>query len=320
MTGREHRNFILVMTVVPPLGMLGAIVLLWNDLVGPVDLALFVIMYSITALGITLGYHRMLSHRSFKAKKPVRLALTTFGVLAAQGPPITWAAHHRKHHNLSDQEGDPHSPHLHGQEGIKGLLKGFWHAHLGWLFDEKLTSDPMRYVPDLVREKEMRWLSRHFLAIVLAGIIFPGVVVFAITQEPIGLLTGALWGGLARIFLLAHATYAVNSLGHIIGKRQYKTTDHSHNIAWLTLPAFGEAYHNNHHAFPNSAQLGHRRREIDLGWYTLRGLEKLGLVYDVVRPKERRIKQKYQPGAPKPPIPATNGHVEERELVGAGER
>jgi stearoyl-CoA desaturase (Delta-9 desaturase) len=292
MTGSSHRNFMLVAAISPPLGVAAAIVLLWNQLVGWVELALFGGLYLFTAAGISIGYHRLLTHRSYKAAKSVRITLALAGTLAAQGPAITWAAHHRKHHNLADQEGDPHSPHLHGEPGLKGILKGFWHAHIGWLFDHRLTSEPMRYVPDLVREKEMRWISRHFVALVVAGIVLPGVIAFAITQKPLALLTGMLWGGIVRIFLLDHVTWSINSLGHIFGRRRFRTSDKSRNLPLLAIPSLGEGFHNNHHAFPNSAIIGLRRSEIDLGYLIICGLERLGLAWDVVRPGSDRVQAK----------------------------
>jgi stearoyl-CoA desaturase (delta-9 desaturase) len=331
MTGHGHRNFMMAAAVAPPLGVAAAIVLLWNQLVGWTELGLFLGLYFFTAVGISVGYHRMLAHRSFKAAKPVRVVLALAGTLAAQGPAITWAAHHRKHHNLADQEGDPHSPHLHGEPGVKGIMKGFWHAHIGWLFDETLTSNPMRYVPDLVREREMRWMSRHFVGLVLAGVMVPGLIAFAITQRPLALLTGMLWGGVVRIFLLDHVTWAINSLGHIVGTRRFDTTDHSHNLPLLAIPSLGENFHNNHHAFPNSAIIGHKRSEIDLGYLLIRGLESTGLAWDVRRPSDRRMRQRAGDDA----LPVTaeqlesngngsngngSGHARERELTGVGAR
>jgi stearoyl-CoA desaturase (Delta-9 desaturase) len=287
MDGHAHRNFMIAATVVPPVGVLVAIVLLWNKLVGWTELGLFLGLYFFTAVGITVGYHRLLAHRSFKAVKPVRLLLTLAGTLSAQGPAISWVAHHRKHHSVPDQDGDPHSPHLEHQ-GLKGL----WHAHIGWLLDERLTSEPLRYVPDLGREREIRWMSRHFTALVVAGIVAPGVIAYAITGRPLALLTGMLWGGLVRIFLLDHATWAINSVGHIVGRRRFATNDHSHNLPLLSLVSLGESFHNNHHAFPSSALIGLRRTELDLGYLVIRSMERLGLAWDVRRPSERRVHER----------------------------
>jgi stearoyl-CoA desaturase (delta-9 desaturase) len=325
LTGKTHRYFIITASILPPIGVGVAIVLLWNDLVGWRDLALLAGMYAIAAFGVSAGFHRLLTHRAFKTYKPIRLALATAGTLGAEGPPIIWVSHHRRHHTLSDQEGDPHSPHLHGEEGIRGQLKGFWHAHWGWLFKEELTSDPFVYAPDLVREKEMRWISQHFLGIVVAGIVLPGLIGFAITGgEPLAFVTGVLWGGLVRIFLLHHATYAVNSIGHIAGARRFATSDHSRNVAWLALPSFGEAWHNNHHAFPTSYRHGMRWWEVDLSALFILGLEKLGLAWDVVRISPERERKKLPggplagapPEPPAAPLDRGESHTERHELAG----
>jgi stearoyl-CoA desaturase (delta-9 desaturase) len=301
MNGYTHRHFMVAATIVPLIGMAVAVVLLWNRLVGWTELGIFLALYFFTAVGISVGYHRLLAHRSFKAVKPVRLLLALAGTLSAQGPAITWAAHHRRHHSAADHEGDPHSPHL----GSDHILKGLWHAHVGWLFDESLTSDPLRYVPDLIREKEIRWMSRHFVALVLAGIVLPGVVAYAITQRPLALLTGMLWGGVVRIFLLDHVTWAINSVGHVIGRRPFATDDHSHNLPLLSVVSLGENFHNNHHAFPNSASIGLRRSELDLGYLLVRGLERLGLASDVRRPSARRIRERASGAARTPSVPSS---------------
>ena len=287
MDGHAHRNFMIAATIVPPLGVAAAIVLLWNRLVGWTELGLFLGLYFFTAVGISVGYHRLLAHRSFTAVKPLRLLLAFAGTLSAQGPAITWAAHHRKHHSVADHDGDPHSPHL-DQQGLKGL----WHAHMGWLFDERLTSEPLRYVPDLGRDPAIRWMSRHFLTLVAAGVVAPGVLAYALTGRPLALLTGMLWGGLVRIFLLDHVTWAINSVGHITGRRRFATNDHSHNLPLLSLLSLGESFHNNHHAFPSSAVIGLRWTELDLGYLLIRGLERLGLASDVRRPGDRRVRER----------------------------
>jgi len=294
MDGHAHRSFMIAAAIAPPAGVLVAIVLLWNRLVGWTELGLFLGLYFFTGAGVSVGYHRLLAHRSFRAVKPVRLLLALAGTLSAQGPAITWASHHRKHHSLADHDGDPHSPHLEHQ-GLSGL----WHAHMGWLFDRTLTSEPLRYVPDLGREKEIRWMSRHFLALVTAGIMAPGLIAYAITERPLALLTGMLWGGLVRIFLLDHVTWAINSVGHITGRRRFITNDHSHNLPLLSIVSLGESFHNNHHAFPSSAVIGMRRTELDLGYLLIRGLERLGLASDVRRPSDRRVRER-SPEAPAP--------------------
>ncbi|MBZ4324115.1 acyl-CoA desaturase [Streptomyces huiliensis] len=293
MDGREHRWFILGASVIPLLGVLASMALLWNKIFSWSDAVVLVIMYAISGFGISTGYHRMLTHRSFETYKPIRVALATAGVMAGQGPPLIWAAHHRKHHRVADKEGDPHSPHLDFPPGFKGTMTGLWHAHLGWLFDEKLTSDPMRYCPDLVREKPMRWLSEHLVLVTAAGVVLPGLLAFAITGGSVTAgLTGMLWGGLVRIFLINHMTYAVNSVGHYFGRRRFETTDESRNVAWLSVPSFGEAWHNNHHAFPRSARHGMKWYEVDLSAILIWSLEKTGLAWKVIRIDPERMEMR----------------------------
>ncbi|MGW0733741.1 acyl-CoA desaturase [Streptomyces sp. NPDC002851] len=290
MDGREHRWFMLGASIVPLVAVIGAMVLLWNSVFGWSDLVVLVIMYSISIFGISAGYHRMLTHRSFETPGPIRVALATAGAIAGQGPPLIWAAHHRKHHRVADKEGDPHSPHLDFEPGFKGALAGLWHSHLGWLFNEDLTSEPMRYCPDLVREKPLRWLSEHLLLVTVGGVLFAGVLGFAITGGSVrGALTALLWGGLVRIFLVNHVTYAVNSVGHYFGRRRFDTTDESRNVAWLALASFGEAWHNNHHAFPRSARHGMKWYEVDLTAIAIWAMEKTGLARKVIRIDPERV-------------------------------
>ena len=293
MTGKTHQYFIVTASVLPPLVMLGAIVLLWDRYVTPTDVGILVVSYTLSALGVSAGFHRLLAHRAYKVGKPIRLALAALGTMAAEGPPIVWCSHHRRHHSLSDQEGDPHSPRIGVEPGLRGALKGLWHAHMGWLFHTELTSDPMKYAPDLVREPEMRWMSLHFLELVGLGLLLPGVAGLLISHSLVGGLTGMIWGGFVRMFLIHHATYAVNSVGHFAGEHRFDSRDFSVNVAWLALPSFGEAWHNNHHAFPTSYRHGLRWWEVDLSALFIAGLERLGLAWDVVKvsPERQRTRE-----------------------------
>jgi stearoyl-CoA desaturase (delta-9 desaturase) len=296
--GREHRWFILATSLLPLIGFVAAVVLLWNRAVGAPDLIAFGMMYVIGALGVSTGFHRLLAHRAFKTSRPLRIAFTVAGAMAGQGPPLIWVAHHRRHHRLADKPGDPHSPFVGADEldgafeGFAAGMRGLWHAHLGWLFNEHLTSDPIRYCPDLAREKDMRFLSRHFLEVVAIGLLLPGVVDLALTGTPAGLLRGILWGGLVRFFIGNHLTYAINSVGHYSGRRNFRTPDESRNVWWLSLFSFGESWHNNHHAFPRSFTHGMRWYEIDLSAMVIGGLERLGLVWDVVRIDDEVMEKK----------------------------
>jgi stearoyl-CoA desaturase (delta-9 desaturase) len=297
LNARRHKLFIEVATALPLLATLVGVVLLWRGQVGVSDLVCFALMYTVCILGLAVGYHRLLAHRSFEPRRPVRLALATAGTMAGQGPVIIWVAHHRRHHRATDKPGDPHSPHVDFDGHATRGLDGWWHAHLGWLFDERLTSDPIRYTADLLRDPAMRWLSKHFTAVVLAGIALPGLIGFALTRTPAGFLTGALWGGLIRMFAVNQVTYAVNSFAHLRGRQDFATTDESRNVAWLALVSFGESWHNNHHAFPRAALIGLRRWQFDPCGAFVVALEKLGLARNVVRitPKELAARQ---PAAP----------------------
>jgi stearoyl-CoA desaturase (delta-9 desaturase) len=313
MDSHEHHGFILATSILPLLGVLAAIVLLWNSVVGVSDMIALAIMEAIAGFGIAIGYHRFLSHRAFQTSRPLRIVLTTAGAMAGQGPPLIWTAHHRRHHRLTDKPGDPHSPYTDGEPGVRGALKGLWHAHLGWLFDDELTSDPIRYCPDLARDKDIRFISKYFVWFVLASIAIPALIGFALTGTLAGAATGALWGGLVRFFVSNHITYSVNSVGHFFGRRRFATADESRNMAWLAIPSFGEAWHNNHHAFPRNYSAGMRWWEIDLSAYVIRGLEALGLVWDVVRIDRSLVEQKARslakvgggraaPSSPRPPL------------------
>jgi stearoyl-CoA desaturase (Delta-9 desaturase) len=282
MDGREHYAFILISALLPLFGVVAAVFLLWNKLVGPADLVAFGIMYVIAGLGVSTGYHRLLAHRSFQTTRPLRIFFASAGAMAGQGPPVTWVAHHRRHHRVADKPGDPHSPYHDEEPGIKGALKGLWYAHMGWLFDKDLTSDPMRYCPDVLRDKDMRFISKYFTWFVVGGVVLPGLIGFALTGTLFGAMTGALWGGLVRFFFANHVTYAVNSVGHYFGRRRFATPDESRNVGWLALFSFGEAWHNNHHAFPRSASHGMRWWEIDISALVIRGLAVIGLAKNVI--------------------------------------
>lgn len=292
MDGRKHYGFILASSILPLLGVIAAVALLWHRIVGAADLIAFGVMYILSGLGVSTGYHRLLAHRSFKTYRPLRIFFASAGAMAGQGPPLIWTAHHRRHHRVADKPGDPHSPYLEEQPGIRGALKGLWHAHLGWLFDKDLSSDPIRYCPDLARDKDMRLISKYFLTFVLAGIALPGVIGLALTGTGEGLATAALWGGLVRFFFSNHITYSVNSIGHYFGRRRFDTPDESRNVAWLSILSFGESWHNNHHAFPRSANHGMRWCEIDISAMVIRGMAAVGLAWDVIQIDEERMRRR----------------------------
>jgi stearoyl-CoA desaturase (delta-9 desaturase) len=268
----------------------------WQGLLRPADLAIFAVLYVLTGFGVTVGFHRLFTHRSFKAKPAVRGALAVLGSIAIEGPVISWVADHRKHHAFSDRPGDPHSPHVDHGGGLRGELRGFVHAHIGWLFVHDQRGSRARYAPDLLRDPVVAFVDRTFVIWALAGFALPFAVGAAIGGSVTAGLTALLWGGLVRLFVLHHLTYSINSVCHVFGRRRFATTDESRNVFWLALPTFGEAWHNNHHAFPTSARHGLRRWELDPSALVIRGLEVTGLAWDVVRISPQRQQAKLHGG------------------------
>jgi len=269
--------------VLPFAATVAAIVLLWNSFVTPTDLAIAAAMYVVTAVGITVGFHRLLTHRSFQTSKPVEYLFAVLGSMAVQGPAIAWVADHRKHHAHTDEEGDPHSPHVGHDGGVRGVLAGLWHAHTGWLFSTQGRADWKRYAADLYEDRGMRAISRQFAPLVLASLAIPALAGYLLSGTLLGAATGLLWGGLVRIFFVHHVTWSVNSICHFMGSRRFATEDRSTNVFWLAIPSLGESWHHNHHAFPRSARHGLRRWEIDPSALVISGMEKLGLARNVVR-------------------------------------
>jgi stearoyl-CoA desaturase (delta-9 desaturase) len=269
--------------VVPFLATLAAIALLWNSVVSWHDLVLLAAMYVITALGITVGYHRMLTHRSFRTHKATEYTFATLGSMAVQGSVIAWVADHRKHHAHTDVEGDPHSPHVGHGDGVGGVLRGLWHAHTGWLLSEHGRADWRKYAPDLYEDPGMRLINRLFVRLVLLGLALPALLGYLITGTLIGAATGLLWGGLVRVFFVHHVTWSVNSICHFMGTRRFEVDDRSTNVFWLALPSLGESWHHNHHAFPRSAVHGLRRWELDPSALVIRAMERVGLAWNVIR-------------------------------------
>jgi stearoyl-CoA desaturase (Delta-9 desaturase) len=269
--------------VVPFLATLGAIAMLWNSLVTPTDLAIAATMYLLTAIGITVGFHRLLTHRSFQTSKPLEYLFAILGSMAVQGPVIAWVADHRKHHAHTDEEGDPHSPHVGHDGGARGVLTGLWHAHTGWLMSTQGRADWKRYAADLYEDPGMRKISRHFPLLVLATLAAPALAGYLLSGSLLGALTGVLWGGLVRIFFVHHVTWSVNSVCHFLGSRRFDTDDQSTNVFWLALPSLGESWHHNHHAFPRSAVHGLKRWEPDPSAMIIAAMERVGLARNVVR-------------------------------------
>jgi stearoyl-CoA desaturase (delta-9 desaturase) len=259
--------------------------------VSATDLAIMGTLYTLTGLGIGVGYHRLLTHRAFETYRGLRYTWAILGSLALEGSVIPWVAHHRKHHVFSDAPGDPHSPHLNG-EGLRATLKGLAHAHLGWVLFGGRQEDRERYLGDLKDDRVMNAISDLFPLFAVLTFVIPGALGLLLSGSWWGALSGFVWGGLVRVFFLHHVTFSINSICHFTGRRPFRTGDESRNVFWLALPSFGEAWHNNHHAFPTSARHGLRARELDIAGLVIAAMEGLGLAWNVVAvtPERRQAK------------------------------
>ncbi|HZA59121.1 MAG TPA: fatty acid desaturase [Solirubrobacterales bacterium] len=282
MTAAE-KGFNLAGVIIPFVGVIVAVGFLWNELVSWRDLGIMAVMYVVTAGGVTIGFHRLLTHRSFATPKWLEYAFAGIGSMAVQGPVIAWVADHRKHHAHADQEGDPHSPHTTHGDGASGVLRGLYYAHIGWLWDDWGRADWKKYAPELCEDRVYLAMSRVYVPFVILTFGLPALLGYLLTGTAVGALTGFIWGGLVRIFFVHHVTWSINSVCHFMGKRRFETEDHSTNVFWLALPSLGEAWHHNHHAFPRSAVHGLGRWELDPSAWVISGLEKIGLARNVVR-------------------------------------
>jgi stearoyl-CoA desaturase (delta-9 desaturase) len=286
---RAERVANLIGVVVPFLGLIAAVALLWQSWVDWVDLAIMAGLYFAYGAGITVGYHRLLTHRSFNTYKPVEYGFAVVGSMGLQGGVLDWVADHRKHHAHTDQEGDPHSPHVGHGEGLSGL----WHAHTGWLFETHGQADWKKYARELYEDRNMKRINRLFPLFALLSLLIPtalGYVLHGFTLE--GALRGLVWGGLVRAFFLHHITWSINSVCHYFGRRRFDVEDQSTNVAWLALPSLGEAWHHNHHAFPRSAVHGLKWWEVDVSALIIAALQRVGLAWNVVRISPERQEAK----------------------------
>jgi stearoyl-CoA desaturase (delta-9 desaturase) len=272
-----------LITAVPPLLLGLAAWQMWNRQLHWRDVAIFVVMYIPVGLGVTVGFHRLLTHRSFKTSPALRGLLGILGTMSIEGPVISWVADHRKHHAYTDRPGDPHSPHVDHGVGWRGALRGLMHAHVGWLFDHQQRGARERFAPDLVADPVTSFVDRTFVLWSLVGLALPFGLGMLIGGTVAAGFEGMLWGGAVRIFILHHVTYSINSLCHFFGRQRFATGDESRNLNWLAPLSFGESWHNNHHAFPTSAMHGMGRSELDFSGMLIAAMERLGLVWDVQR-------------------------------------
>lgn len=278
----------LAAVALPPMGLATAMILLWGGWFDWSNLIVLAAMYSLTGLGITVGYHRLFTHKAFAAPKPIGIFFMILGGMAAQGPLVWWVATHRRHHHFSDHEQDPHSPHAGRKPGIVGWIVGFMHAHTGWLFTNPVDNN-YSYVPDLLADPTIMRINRLFPLWVALGLAIPGVIGGLITMTWTGAALGVLWGGLARMFLLHHSTWSINSICHVWGWRDYRTDDESRNNPVMGILSFGEGWHNNHHAFPSSARHGLKWWQLDISWIVIRSLQAVRLVTKVRLPTKERL-------------------------------
>ena len=284
-----------VFVAVPMLALIAAIPLAWGWGLSLLDVGLAAFFYVVSGLGITIGFHRYFTHGSFKAKRPLRIALAVAGSLALQGGVIDWVADHRRHHAFSDKDGDPHSPWLHG-DSAWGLAKGFWHAHTGWLFDKDLTNQ-RRYTPDLLDDRDIALVQKLFAPLVAISLLLPGVIGGLVTMSWWGFFTAFFWAGLVRVSLLHHVTWSINSICHMWGERPFAARDKSANVWWLAVLSFGESWHNLHHADPTCARHGVKKGQVDISARVIHGFEKLGWAHSVRWPSTRRLEKLSKPVA-----------------------
>jgi stearoyl-CoA desaturase (delta-9 desaturase) len=294
-TSRISQAVTLVAVVLPPLGVVSAMGLLWGVGFRWLDVALFVGLYVVCAFGTTIGFHRYFTHKGFEARMPVKAALAILGCMTMQGPLTQWVTDHRKHHALSDKPGDPHSPHVGHGEGAIGALRGFVHSHVGWMFSNLGMEQGREYGRDLYEDRLVRTIDRLYLLWVVLTLGIPFGIGYAVGGTWKAGLEGLVWGGLIRIAAYQHATFSVNSICHMFGRKDYRSRDEARNNWLVALLVFGEGWHNNHHAFPVSARHGLERRQIDVSWWIIRGLERLGLVWDVKVPDAAQLERRRLP-------------------------
>ncbi|MEO9137433.1 MAG: fatty acid desaturase [Jatrophihabitans sp.] len=286
---RGEQFMLYVFVIVPFLAFLATIPVAWGWGLGWTDAILFLTFYIISGLGITVGYHRLFTHKSFKPNRPLKIGMAIAGSLAIEGPVIRWVADHRRHHAFSDRDGDPHSPWRFG-ETKRGLAKGFWFAHLGWLFDLEHTNRE-KYTPDLLADKDINRIDKLFPLWVIVSMTLPGLIGGLITMSWAGALSAFFWASLVRVFVLHHVTWSINSVCHMIGNRPFTSRDKSANFWPLAIVSFGESWHNLHHADPTAARHGVLKGQWDSSARVIWMFEKLGWATDVRWPKPERIEK-----------------------------
>jgi stearoyl-CoA desaturase (delta-9 desaturase) len=288
--GTGERVLVAIFVAIPMLAIFAAVPIAWGWGLGWHDVVIAVAFYAVSGLGISMGFHRYFTHKSYKAVRAFQIGLAIAGTLAIEGPLLTWVADHRRHHKYSDREGDPHSPWRFGDDW-KALTKGLAWAHIGWLFDSNRTSQ-QKFCPDLLADRDMRQISGLFPAIATASLLAPALIGGLWSWSWQGALTAFFWGSLVRVSFLHHVTWSINSICHTFGAEEFEVRDKSRNVNWLAILSFGESWHNLHHADPTCARHGALKGQIDISARLIWLAEKLGWVYDVRWPDETRLASK----------------------------
>ena len=284
-----EQSLVIAFMIIPVVALVVAVALTWGWGLSLLDVVIATIAYFGTGLGVTVGFHRHFTHKSFKATRPLKVALAVTGSLAFQGSIVSWVADHRRHHAFSDKEGDPHSPWLFGT-GPLAIARGFWHAHMGWLFDRDKTN-ARRFAPDLLADRDVAAVDRQFVLLTAVSLGVPALLGGLLSWSWWGALTAFLWGGLVRVGLLHHVTWSINSICHMAGRRPFGTRDRSANVWWLAVLSFGESWHNLHHADPTCARHGVKRGQIDMSARLIWLFEKFGWVHSVRWPTPQRLER-----------------------------
>ncbi|WP_219413333.1 acyl-CoA desaturase [Pseudonocardia nigra] len=284
-----EQALVVTFMIVPLLALAAAVPLAWGWGLSSLDVGLAAAIYVVSGLGVTVGLHRHFTHGSFKANRPLRIALAVAGSLALQGSVVSWVADHRRHHAFSDKEGDPHSPWLFGT-GPVTIARGFWHSHIGWLLERDRTN-ARRFAPDLLADRDVATVDRLFLVLTVASLGLPALIGGLVSWSLWGALTALLWAGLVRVALLHHVTWSINSICHMVGDRPFAARDRSANVWWLAVLSFGESWHNLHHADPTCARHGVKRGQVDISAAVIRLFEKLGWAHAVRWPAPRRLER-----------------------------
>ncbi|GAA1184445.1 acyl-CoA desaturase [Pseudonocardia alaniniphila] len=284
-----EQALVIAFMVIPLLAVAAAVPLAWGWGLSWLDVGLAAAFYVLSGLGVTVGFHRYFTHGSFKAKRPLRIALAVAGSISFQGSVVGWVADHRRHHAFSDKDGDPHSPWLFGT-GPAALVRGFWHAHMGWLLGRDRTN-ARRFAPDLLADRDIAAVDRSFILLTLASLGLPALIGGLVSWSWWGALTAFFWAGLVRVAVLHHVTWSINSICHMVGERPFAARDRSGNVWWLAVLSFGESWHNLHHADPTCARHGVKRGQVDISAAVIRIFEKFGWAHSVRWPTARRLER-----------------------------